>query len=170
MSYLNKILLPNEKVIYKGNRDTLSIFAFLLPIGLIIPIFLAFMGVLMTSITNKVDYTFIGSVILVFSFLSIICYFISKIISNKTELAITNKRVIAKFGIIRTDTIEIYLNKIESIRVEQGILGKLLGYGTIIIHGYGGSETPIIDIKDPLNFKKELELLYDKLKPNTDFE
>ena len=54
-----------------------------------------------------------------------------------TELVITNRRVIAKFGIIRRNTLELNLSKIESIRVEQGLLGRLLNYGDIMLIGTG---------------------------------
>lgn len=91
----------------------------------------------------------------------IILYLLAKLIVNKTELVITNRRIIAKFGIIRLDTLEIRLENIESIGIEQTFLGRLFNYGTIIIHGYGGSNTPIIEVINPLKFKRELEQLHD---------
>lgn len=71
-----------------------------------------------------------------------------------TELALTNKRVIAKFGFIRRSTIELRLDKVESIGVNQGILGRMLGYGNIVIKGTGGTGTPIPSIKKPLDFRR----------------
>ena len=57
------------------------------------------------------------------------------VIYKTTEIAITNKRIIAKFGFISRRTIEINLQKIESIQVDQNVLGRLLDYGTIVIAG-----------------------------------
>jgi len=70
-----------------------------------------------------------------------------------TELAITNKRVIAKFGLIRRDTIEINLPKIESIRVEQGILGRIFGFGSVLVAGAGNPQAPIPGISAPIRFR-----------------
>jgi uncharacterized membrane protein YdbT with pleckstrin-like domain len=72
-----------------------------------------------------------------------------------TEIAITNRRVIAKFGFIRRSTVEIPLEKVEALRVEQGFLGRMLNYGTIFIAGAGTSVAPIRDIADPLVFRRK---------------
>ncbi|XLV70956.1 PH domain-containing protein (plasmid) [Ralstonia syzygii subsp. celebesensis] len=54
-----------------------------------------------------------------------------------TELAVTNRKVIAKVGFIRRDTIEMLLGKVESVQVKQSIFGRIFNYGTIIISGAG---------------------------------
>ena len=71
-----------------------------------------------------------------------------------TELAITNKRVIAKFGLVSRSTIEINLQKIESIQVNQGILGRILNYGSIVVSGAGNPQAPIPGISSPLQFRR----------------
>jgi len=71
-----------------------------------------------------------------------------------TELAITNKRVIAKFGLIRRSTIEINLQKIESIQVNQSILGRVFNYGSIVLSGAGDPQAPIPGISNPLQFRR----------------
>jgi uncharacterized membrane protein YdbT with pleckstrin-like domain len=71
-----------------------------------------------------------------------------------TELAITNKRVIAKFGFISRRTIEIGINKVETIQVHQGILGRILNYGTLVISGAGNPQAPIPGISEPMEFRK----------------
>lgn len=72
-----------------------------------------------------------------------------------TELAITNKRVVAKFGFIRRSTIEINIGKIESVQVEQGILGRMFNYGSVLISGAGQPKAPIPGISDPLRFRNQ---------------
>ena len=74
---------------------------------------------------------------------------------RSTEIAITNRRVIAKFGFIKRHTVEINLEKVEALRVEQGFLGRILNFGTIFISGAGTSVAPIPDIADPLVFRRK---------------
>ena len=71
-----------------------------------------------------------------------------------TELAITNKRVIAKFGFIRRHTVEININKIESIQVNQGILGRIFDFGSLVISGAGNPQAPVPGISAPLEFRR----------------
>lgn len=75
------------------------------------------------------------------------------IVYISTELAFTNKRVIAKVGFIKRDTVEMNITKVETIQVHQGILGRILNYGTIIISGAGNPQAPIKGIANPINFR-----------------
>ncbi len=71
-----------------------------------------------------------------------------------TELAITNKRIIAKRGIFSHTSMELRLDKIESIKVTQTLLGRLLNYGAVMLAGTGGDKTPIERICDPVAFQR----------------
>ncbi len=71
-----------------------------------------------------------------------------------TELAVTSNRVIAKLGVIKRDTLELNLTKVESLQVQQGIFGRLLDFGTVIVRGTGGTPTPIPSISKPLEFRR----------------
>lgn len=73
-----------------------------------------------------------------------------------TELAITDRRVIYKTGIVQRHTVEINRSKVETIGVNQSILGRLLGYGTVIVRGTGGSFEPIPYIGEPLTFRSHI--------------
>lgn len=73
-----------------------------------------------------------------------------------TELAITNKRVIVKWGFIRRSTIELVHSKVESINVVQSIVGRILGFGTIVVHGIGKALQPMHHIAAPLSFRRAL--------------
>ena len=73
-----------------------------------------------------------------------------------TELAITDHRVIYKTGLMSRHTLEMNRDKVESVDVDQTILGRILGYGTIIVRGSGGSLEPIRDIAHPLVFRSYL--------------
>ena len=76
------------------------------------------------------------------------------VIYRTTEIAITNKRIIAKFSFISRSTIEINLPKIESLQVDQGVLGRMFDYGTVIVAGAGTPNLSIPGIAAPLRFRK----------------
>lgn len=71
-----------------------------------------------------------------------------------TELAFTNKRVIAKMGFISRQTVELNISKVESIQVDQGILGRICNFGTLVISGAGTPQAPIKDIANPMAFRR----------------
>jgi uncharacterized membrane protein YdbT with pleckstrin-like domain len=79
------------------------------------------------------------------------------IIKETTELVITNRRIIAKVGLVSRHTIEINLSKVESISVSQSILGRLLNYGDLEIVGTGGTREPILYISEPLMFRRKYD-------------
>jgi hypothetical protein len=76
---------------------------------------------------------------------------------HSAEFAVTNKRVILKVGFIQSNTAEMFLNKIESVGVDQTIGGRILGYGTIVIRGTGGSLEPFHRVSAPLQFRKQIQ-------------
>jgi uncharacterized membrane protein YdbT with pleckstrin-like domain len=82
-------------------------------------------------------------------------------------MAVTNKRVLVKTGMISRNTTEMMLGKIESIVVNQGILGRMLSYGTIIVRGTGGTPEPFARIAHPLEFRKQVQQELDKLQART---
>ena len=71
-----------------------------------------------------------------------------------TELAVTNKRVVAKTGFIKRSTIELNLSKVESIQVHQGLFGRILNYGSLVVSGAGNPQAPIPNIADPMSFRR----------------
>ena len=79
------------------------------------------------------------------------------------EFAVTNKRVMAKVGFVRRKSLEVLLSKVEAIAVNQGVLGRLLDYGSVVVSGTGGSRDPFHRIASPLEFRRntqeQIELL-----------
>lgn len=73
-----------------------------------------------------------------------------------TELAVTDRRVIYKAGFVSRHTLEMNCSKVESVDVDQTLLGRLLGFGTITVRGTGGSLEPIRLIADPLRFRSHI--------------
>ena len=73
-----------------------------------------------------------------------------------TEFGLTDRRVIAKTGALRRESIEILLGKVESISVKQPIVGRLLGYGTIVVVGTGGTKQKFPNIADPMELRRRV--------------
>jgi uncharacterized membrane protein YdbT with pleckstrin-like domain len=73
-----------------------------------------------------------------------------------TEVAVTNKRIIFKRGFISRYTIEMHLDKVESVDVDQSVMGRILGYGDIIIRGVGASLEPLRNIESPIEFRSHV--------------
>lgn len=74
-----------------------------------------------------------------------------------SEFVVTNKRVLVKVGFIRRNSLKTPLTKVEGVQVNQGILGRVLDYGTIVITGTGGSKEPFHKISAPLEFRKKVQ-------------
>lgn len=73
------------------------------------------------------------------------------------EFAVTNKRVIFKSGIVQRKTAEMFLNKIESVGVDQTIGGRILKYGSVVLRGTGGSLEPFDMISHPLELRRQVQ-------------
>lgn len=73
-----------------------------------------------------------------------------------TEIAVTDRRVIYKRGLISRRSIEMNVSKIETVDVEQGPLARILGYGDVIIRGTGGTFEPMRFVAAPLNLRNSI--------------
>lgn len=90
-----------------------------------------------------------------FTIEGLLSVFIIPLIQQYTdEFVVTNKRVIVKKGLISIWTLEMNLQKIETVNVEQSILGRLLGYGSLTLIGTGGTRERFHCIYDPIRFRK----------------
>jgi uncharacterized membrane protein YdbT with pleckstrin-like domain len=76
-----------------------------------------------------------------------------------SEFAITNKRIIVKQGFVSRRTMELNLNKVESVSVDQSILGRILNYGSITVLGTGGTREQFANLAAPLEFRKRFQEL-----------
>jgi len=96
--------------------------------------------------------------ILTVSFMGLGLLFVAIAVINvlTTELVITNKRVIAKFGLISRKTVELKNTKVESVQVNQSVMGRILNFGSVVVSGAGGPQAPIPNISAPLVFRTKL--------------
>lgn len=125
-SYIEEALISDERVLYTGNISLWSL-SHLIAAGIVLlPVF---------------------GIGLAFLLVAWIRY-------KTTELAVTNKRVIAKSGFISRHTVEININKVDGIQVMQSIPGRLFNFGSLIISGTGAQQAPIPGISNPLDFRR----------------
>lgn len=144
MSYVEKNLMPGEQIEY---RTTLHWLVFVVPILLLIAAICLFS---LGGNTLKI--------LALILFVGVLVTGLSAVIERRTsEFAVTNKRVLIKTGLIRRHSLETLLSKIESIGVAQSILGRILGFGTIVISGTGGSKEPFHKIADPMMFRRRVQ-------------
>jgi uncharacterized membrane protein YdbT with pleckstrin-like domain len=84
---------------------------------------------------------------------------------RSTELVITSKRLIAKFGVASTQSIEIRFDRIETVRVKQSLMGRILNYGDIVVTGTGATFDPIPNISKPMKFRAALNDALEAMRP-----
>ena len=73
-----------------------------------------------------------------------------------TETDVTNLRVVHKTGFIKRRTFEMSLDKVESVDVDQSILGRILNYGDVTVRGVGEGAERIKTIASPLDFRNKI--------------
>jgi uncharacterized membrane protein YdbT with pleckstrin-like domain len=152
VSYVDENLISGEEVRYRAKLHWTALFphflgAFLFVVG----------GVVLLSFgltTGQNVATISGGAVLA---VGLVIAIAAKLIRSSSEFAITNKRVIVKTGIIQRRTAEMFLAKIESVEVDQGLLARMIGYGTISLRGTGGTSEPFKMIAEPLEFRRQVQ-------------
>jgi uncharacterized membrane protein YdbT with pleckstrin-like domain len=139
-SYVQGQLLPGEEIKYQTKVHW----------AVYLPTILLLGALIVGSSSAPPEYVGFGVILLVFMWIRA---FLSR---WTTELAITNKRVIAKFGFISRTTFEQQLVKIEGVNLKQSFWGRIMGYADIVVRGTGTGSTPIPGIDDPSEFQKQL--------------
>jgi uncharacterized membrane protein YdbT with pleckstrin-like domain len=142
MSYIQDTLLKDEQIVYY-TRPHFVVF-YTVFIWLVLAVF---MGKFMGS-------TMLGVVMLVMGLISFVGDLISYYCS---EYVITSRRILMKVGFIRRKSLEIFLDRVEGVYVEQGIMGRVFNFGTVIIAGVGGTKNPFFFIPTPLKFRSAIQ-------------
>ena len=149
--YIDDILQPGEKVLYSTNAH----WVFYLPaIGAWIVAVILFLLSRATIVEGIVLLCLSASAVVAILAL----YWTAKAWFHRltTETDVTNKRVVHKTGFIKRRTFEIALDKIESVDVNQSILGRILDYGDVTILGVGEGKETIATIAAPLSFRNAI--------------
>jgi uncharacterized membrane protein YdbT with pleckstrin-like domain len=147
MSYLDDHLLAGERIVYRARLHWSIFLASLAVIGL---------GIVLAIVLGvyEPEYWYLGAALAGVGLLIAIG---PAIRYASSEFAVTDKRVVAKLGFIERESLETLLSKIEAIGVDQGILGRMLGFGTITITGTGGTEESFPRIAEPLEFRRQIQ-------------
>ena len=149
MRYVRRVLQPGETIVYATRLHWLIyIHTILLSIACII-----LAGVAVSTSDNQGISLALGISAVIFALLALSAGLRAFIRRVTTELAVTDHRVIYKSGLLSRHTIEMNRDKVESVDVDQSFLGRIFGYGTVIVRGTGGSLEPMRNIDDPLTFR-----------------
>jgi uncharacterized membrane protein YdbT with pleckstrin-like domain len=142
VSYIDENLLPDEHVVYRADLHCI-IFARAILV-LVVGLVLVFVPRIAQA---SVVVLLIGVVMLVPPFVAY----------RTTELGVTNKRVIVKTGLFRRRTLELLLRQVEAILVDQSLLGRLFGFGSITLTGTGGVREIFHRVRDPLELRRRIQ-------------
>ena len=163
MSYLTSNLVPGERVIYQTRLHWVVMLGYLLVGCLLIAAGAGLLYYATTQAGFEIATIHIlqgtGAGLFVAGLLVILLGMARR---NATEMAVTNRRVVVKMGLASRRTIEMLLNKVESIEVSETTMGRLLGYGAIVVVGTGGSTEPFRKIAHPLTFRSRLQQQIEK--------
>ena len=157
MSYVENNLIPGETILYRTKLHWIVLFWPVLVGSLLglISVLLFFSAVASRSGSSQSHsvaagtgafFLVVGAAIIGFGILRL----------NATEIAVTNKRVLIKTGLLSRRTIELLLSKIESIGVDESPSGRIFGFGTVIVRGTGGTPESFDQIAHPLEFRRQV--------------
>ena len=124
-SYVDDNLLPQEKVVYQARTSLWSL----------VPLIL--LGILLLIVV-------VGLYFLIVAWIRY----------RTTEFAVTDRRIIAKTGLVSRRTVEMFLDKVESLNVDQTVPGRVFDYGTVTIRGTGATSEAFGNISAPLTLRK----------------
>jgi uncharacterized membrane protein YdbT with pleckstrin-like domain len=160
LSYVEKHLIPGETIQYQtklhwivmlGHVVIAAVFE-LLAITLLVASFSRPAGAKTMPSRGAV---YVAALICLLVGAALFCIGLLK--RNVTEMAVTNKRVIVKTGLTERRTTEILLSRIESVVVDEPAMGRILGYGTVIVRGTGGTPEIFEKIQHPLKLREQVQ-------------
>ena len=151
MSYVSENLMNDEEVLYQTRLHWMIY----VPGMLMLAAFVWFFSEALTAGKGSKDHAvwmfLLGVGCFVFGLGSLIRGWIER---RTTEIAVTNKRTITKTGLIKRETMELNHQKVESYAVDQSVLGRLLGFGTLLVTGTGGNTNRIKNVDSPMLFRE----------------
>lgn len=149
MGYVERNLLPNERVLYKTRLHWIL---FLRP-GLVVGLGVVLTGVLY-PVTRPEWLWYGGAAVIVAGLAWGLGHYVELMTS---EFAVTTTRLIFKVGLVSTYTTELLLSRVETIGVTQGLAGRLLDYGDLTVTGTGGAQEVFQRVHDPIGFRKHVQ-------------
>ena len=149
MGYAEKVLQPGETIVYRARLHwTLYLVGILLMVAAVI---LAVAAVVLQDANLRIALIVAALIAL---FLGLFQMLRAWFVVANTEIIVTSRRLIYKTGFISRDTVEMNLDKVESVLVEQGLIGRMLDFGTVIVRGVGSGLEPIQRVASPLQLHR----------------
>jgi uncharacterized membrane protein YdbT with pleckstrin-like domain len=151
MGYAERVLQPGETIAYRAKLHWIIYLT-----GLVFLLIAAVAGGFAAAIH---DHTVrIGlAVAAVIAFLIALFHLLGAWVrAVSTEIIVTNRRVIYKTGFISRNTVEMNLDKVESVLVRQSLVGRTLNFGSVIVRGVGAGLEPVASISDPLSLHRHI--------------
>ena len=145
MSYAARVLQPGETIVYEARIHWIVYLGGIVCVIAAVP--LAIAAVVMDNDTLRLGLMGAAVLVLVLGLFQMLRAWLKV---AGTEITVTSLRVIYKTGIISRNTLEMNLDKVESVLVQQSLLGRMIDYGTVIIRGVGTGLEPIRNIGSPL--------------------
>ncbi|HEU4697997.1 MAG TPA: PH domain-containing protein [Gemmatimonadales bacterium] len=156
MGYLDDHLLAGERIVYRARRHWIvfmpTILLLLLAAGILVLSFVLHPTAAQPELRRWLQWMALGIAVL-----GLVVAVGPWIRWMSSEYAVTDKRVLAKLGVVQRDSLETLLSKIEAIRVDQSVWGRLWNYGTITVIGTGGTEESFDLISHPLEFRRQVQ-------------
>jgi hypothetical protein len=166
MGYIEKTLVPGEKVVYTTRLHWIVMLGHIFGACVLwaIGVYLLYYAYAhpQMELTSRHVAEYGGAALLVCGLIVILAGSIRR---NATEMAVTTRRVVIKTGIASRRTIEMLLNKVETIEVSEPGMGRVLGYGSITMVGTGGTSEAFHKMAHPLEFRSEAQQQIEKLTP-----
>ena len=149
MGYVERHLLPGESVVYKTRLHWVLFVkpALVLLAGLVLI-------VVLRPVQDPPWLWMIGGAVALAGLLWGLVHYVELMTS---EFAVTTSRLIFKVGLISRYTTELLLSKVESIGVQQGLLGRVLNYGDLTVTGTGGAREVFRRVRDPIGFRNHVQ-------------
>ena len=156
MGYIDENLVAGERVLYRTRLHWIVVIAPLIFGSFLALVGLTFLvgGVIDLVKARSAGFAGIGFLVLL---LGAAIGALGLWYRTSTEMAVTNRRVIIKTGLLTRNSIELMLSKVESVSINQGLTGRMLGYGSIVVRGSGGTAEPFSKIANPLEFRKQVQ-------------
>jgi uncharacterized membrane protein YdbT with pleckstrin-like domain len=143
VDYIDNNLLTDEHVVYRTKLHPI--------------IFAPATAVVLLGIIISIAYS--QNIGLVVGVIGVVMGAVALVRYNTSEFAVTNRRIIAKFGALGRSSLELQLNRIEGIDVHQSLFGRIFDYGTIGIRGVGGTDEAFPEIAAPLQLRNHVQEL-----------
>ena len=149
MGYVERHLLPNERVLYKTRLHWILFVkpALVVVAGLVL-------GAVLWRVLQPPWLWYVGLAVVLAGLAWGFVHFVELMTS---EFAVTTTRLIFKVGLIARYTTELLLSKVESIGVNQGLLGRIFNYGDLTVTGTGGARELFHRVRDPIGFRNHVQ-------------